>query len=74
MKGLIELSNFAVKYFSSKCTNPSETEGKGEVSPNGWEMYVKMFSSECFSMKPPYYLYFMHSKVVELDELYLGLE
>ena len=32
MKGLIELSNFDVEHFSSKCTTPSETEGEGEVS------------------------------------------
>ena len=31
MKGLIELSNFAVETLSSKCTAPSETEGEGEV-------------------------------------------
>ena len=37
-------------------------------------MYGKMYSTKSFSMKPPYYLYLMHSKVVELEELYLGAE
>ena len=31
MKGLLELSNFAVKTDSSKCTIQSETESEGEV-------------------------------------------
>ena len=31
MKGLIELSNFAVETVSSKCTTLLETEGEGEV-------------------------------------------
>ena len=31
MKGLIELSNFAVETVSLKCTIPSLTEGEGEV-------------------------------------------
>ena len=38
MKGLIELSNFAVEAVSSKCTNPSETKGEFE---NTFEMYEK---------------------------------
>ena len=71
MKGPIELSNFAFEYFSSKCTTPSETEDEGEVTVQMWEMYGKMFSSECFSMMLLYYSYFMHSKAVELEELYL---
>ena len=33
MKGLIELSNFAVETVSSKCTTPSETEGEVEDTP-----------------------------------------
>ena len=48
MKNLIELSNFAVKNFSSKCTTPSEIECDGEVII---KMYVKMFSSEYFQFK-----------------------
>ena len=35
MKGLIELSNFVVENFSSKCTNPSETKGKVSVKMYG---------------------------------------
>ena len=31
MNGLIELSNYAVTNFSSKCTTPSETTGEGKV-------------------------------------------
>ena len=38
MKGLLELSNFAVGTVSSKCTTPSETEGEVEVTP---KMYGK---------------------------------
>ena len=33
---IIELSNFAFKIVSSKCTIPSETEGEGEV-------HIKMY-------------------------------
>ena len=33
MKGLIELSNFAVCTVSSKCTTLSETEGEVEDTP-----------------------------------------
>ena len=29
-----------------------------------------MFTTECFINKPPYYLYWMNSKVIELDEVY----
>ena len=71
MKGIIELSSFAVKTVSSKCITPSETEGEGDVTVNVWEMYGTMFSTEYFSMKPSYDLDLMHSKGVELDKLYL---
>ena len=50
MKGLIELSNFAGKIVSSKCSIPSETEGECEVK-------VKMYGTKCliiiFKMKSP---------------------
>ena len=38
MKGLIELTNFAVGTVCSKFTTPSETEVEGEVTP---KMYGK---------------------------------
>ena len=38
MKGLIDVSNLAVKTVSSKCTIPSVTEGEGEVE---FKMYGK---------------------------------
>ena len=46
MTGLIELSNFDVQNVSSKCTNPSETEGKKEVKV---KMYIKSMG-KCFQM------------------------
>ena len=45
MKGLIELSNFAVETVSSKCTTLSETEGEGEVKVKMYEnVWEKMFN------------------------------
>ena len=46
MKGLIELSNFAVETVSSKYTTPSETEGEGEVTV---QMYGKCMV-KCFDL------------------------
>ena len=34
-------------------------------------MYGKMFSTEFLSMTPLYDLYLMHSKLVDLEDLYL---
>ena len=46
MKGLIELSNFAVGTVSSKCTTPSETEGEVEDTLT---MYWKCMG-KCFQL------------------------
>ena len=43
MKGLIELSNFAVETVSPKCTIPWKTEGKNEVN-------VKMYGKSMGKM------------------------
>ena len=59
MKGLIELSNFAVGTVSSKFTIPSETKGEVEVTQNVWEMYGNSFWIEIFMMIPPYDLNIM---------------
>ena len=43
MKGLIDLSNFAVGTVSSKLTIPSETEGEVEVTPKMYEKCIGKF-------------------------------
>ena len=69
MKGLIELSNFAVETVSSKCTTPSETKSKGEV-----KMYRNCMGDN-FQLNFEIWRHFfilnlMYIKVVKLDENY----
>ena len=44
MKGLVELSNFAVGSVSTKCTTLTETKGKVEDTPKmNWQCMGKIF-------------------------------
>ena len=49
MKGLFEITNYAVGIVSSKCTTSSETEGKVKESPKIYGKYMKQFNKLNFS-------------------------